>query len=92
MIYVRPKCFRFTIEGIESVAAQHTWELAAEWYRRAGDLEAAQDATYSIVQRLIAEAEVTEAFRASVHLEMAIKILRTLPRAARQVGGFRPVR
>lgn len=71
-------------EGIESIAAQHTWELAAEWYRRAGDLEAAQDATYSIVQRLIAEAEVTEAFRASVHLEMAIKILRTLPRAARQ--------
>lgn len=69
--------------GIESIAAQHTLEVAAEWYRRAGDLGAAEDATYAIVQRLIAEADVSEAFRASVHLEMALKILRTLPRSAR---------
>lgn len=75
-------------KGIESIAAQHILEVSAEWYRRAGDPEAAEDATYSIVQRLIAEAETTEAFRASVHLEMALKVLRTLPRAARErLGG-----
>lgn len=71
-------------EGIESIAAQHTLEVAAEWYRRASDSEAAEDAIFAIVQRLIAEAEATEAFRASIHLEMALKILRTLPRAARE--------
>jgi hypothetical protein len=71
-------------EGIESIAGQHTLEVAAEWYRRAGDPEAAEDATYSIVQRLIAEADASEAFRASIHLEMALKILRTLPRTARE--------
>jgi Domain of unknown function (DUF4209) len=70
--------------GIESIAAQHTLEVAAEWYRRAGDPEAAEDTTYAIVQRLIAEADASEAFRASIHLEMALKILRTLPRAARE--------
>lgn len=75
-------------EGIESIAAQHILEVSAEWYRRAGDPEAAEDATYSIVQRLITEAETAEAFRASVHLEMALKVLRTLPRAARErLGG-----
>lgn len=75
-------------EGIESIAAQDTLEVAAEWYRLAGDPEAAEDATYTIVQRLIAEAEVSEPFRASAHLEMALKILRTLPRAARErLGG-----
>lgn len=70
--------------GIESIAAQHTLEVAAEWYRRAGDPVGAEDATYAIVQRLIAEAEASEAFRASIHLEMALKILRTLPRTARE--------
>lgn len=70
--------------GIESIAAQQTLEVAAEWYRRAGDPEKAEDATYSIVQRLIGEADASEAFRASVHLEMALKILRTLSRAARK--------
>lgn len=71
-------------EGIESIAAQRTLELAAEWYQRAGDPEAAEAATYGIVQRLIAEAEATDAFRASIHLESALKILRTLPRTARE--------
>lgn len=71
-------------EGIESIAAQHTLEVAAEWYRRAGDPEAGEDATYAIVQRLVAEAEASEAFRASIHREMALKILRTLPRTARE--------
>ncbi|WP_344775453.1 DUF4209 domain-containing protein [Gryllotalpicola kribbensis] len=71
-------------EGIESIAAQHTLETAAEWYRRAGDPEAAEDATYAIIERLITEADASEAFRASIHLEMALKILRTLPRAARE--------
>lgn len=70
--------------AIESIAAQPTLEVAAEWYRRAGDPEKAEDATYSIVQRLIAEADDSEAFRASVHLEMALKILRTLSRTARE--------
>lgn len=70
--------------GIESIAAQHTLEVAAEWYGRAGDPEGAEDATYAIVQRLIAEADASEAFRASIHLEMALKILRTLPRTARE--------
>ena len=70
--------------GIESIAAQHTLEVASEWYRRAGDPEAAEDATHAVVQRLIAEAEKSEAFRASIHLEMALKILRTLPRTARE--------
>ncbi|MHB1009917.1 MAG: DUF7380 domain-containing protein [Propionibacteriaceae bacterium] len=46
-------------EGIESIAGQHTLEVAAEWYRRAGDPEAGEDATYTIVQRLIAEAEAS---------------------------------
>jgi len=71
-------------EGIESIAAQHTLEVAAEWYGRAGDRERAEDATYAIVQRLIAQADASEAFRASIHLEMALKILRTLPRTARE--------
>lgn len=71
-------------EGIESIAAQHTLEVAAEWYGRAGDPEGAEDATYAIVQRLITEADASEAFRASIHLETALKILRTLPRAARE--------
>lgn len=71
-------------EGIESIAAQHTLEVAADWYRYAGDSEGAENATYSIVQRLIAEADASEAFRASAHLETALKILRTLPRAARE--------
>lgn len=71
-------------EGIESIAAQHTLEVAAEWYGRAGDPEGAEDATNAIVQRLIAEADASEAFRASIHLEMALKILRTLPRTARE--------
>ncbi len=71
-------------EGIESIAAQNTLEVAAEWYQRAGDPGAAEEATYTIVQRLIAEAEINEAFRASVHLELALKILRTLSRAARE--------
>ncbi|WP_166983817.1 DUF4209 domain-containing protein [Paramicrobacterium fandaimingii] len=71
-------------EGIESIAAQHILEISAEWFRRAGDPEAAEDATYSIVQRLIAESKATEAFRASIHLEMALKVLRTLPRTARE--------
>lgn len=70
--------------SIESIAAQHTLEVAAEWFRRAGDSEAAEDATYAIVQRVIAEANASEAFRASIHLEMALKILRTLPRTARE--------
>lgn len=70
-------------EGIESIAAQHTLEVAAEWYQRAGDPEAAEDAKYAIVQRLIAEADASEAFRACIHLEMGLKILRTLPRVAR---------
>lgn len=70
--------------GIESIAAQNTLEVAAEWYRRAGDPVRAEDATYAIVQRLIAEAEASEAFRASIHLEMALKILRTLRRTARE--------
>ncbi len=70
--------------GIESIAAQHTLEVAAEWYRRAGDPERAEETTYAIVQRLIAEADASEAFRASIHLEMALKILRTLPRTARE--------
>lgn len=71
-------------EGIETLAAQHTLQLAAEWYGRAGDPKSAEDATYAIVQRLIAEAEATEAFRASIHLESALKVLRTLPRTARE--------
>jgi hypothetical protein len=71
-------------EGIESIAAQHTLEIAAEWYRRAGDPEAAENATFAIVQRLVAQADDSEAFRASIHLEMALKILRTLPRTARE--------
>lgn len=71
-------------EGIESIAAQQTLEVAAEWYGRAGDPEGAEDATYAIVQRLIAEADASEAFRASIHLETALKILRTLPRTARE--------
>jgi hypothetical protein len=70
--------------GIESIAAQHTLEVAAEWYGRAGDPEAAEETTYAIVQRLIAQANLSEAFRASIHLEMALKILRTLPRTARE--------
>lgn len=70
--------------GLGSIAAQHTLEVAAEWYGRAGDAEGAEDATYAIVQRLITEAGASEAFRASIHLEMALKILRTLPRAARE--------
>lgn len=69
---------------IESIAAQHTLEVAAEWFARASDPKGAEDATYVIVQRLIAEADASEAFRASVHLEMALKILRTLPRTARE--------
>lgn len=69
---------------IESIAAQHTLEVAAEWYRRAGEPEAAEDATYAIVQRLITESDTSEEFRASIHLEMALKILRTLPRTARE--------
>ncbi len=70
--------------GVESIAAQPTLEVAAEWYRRAGDPEAAEDATFAIVQRLIAAADASEAFRASIHLELALKILRTLPRTARE--------
>ncbi|MGV8885007.1 MAG: DUF4209 domain-containing protein [Microbacteriaceae bacterium] len=70
--------------GIESIAAQHTLEVAAEWFGRAGDPEGAEDATYAIVQRLIAQADASEAFRASIHLEMALKILRMLPRTARE--------
>lgn len=69
---------------IESIAAQHTLEVAAEWYVRAGDPEGAEDATYTIVQRLVVETDVSEAFRASIHLEMALKILRSLPRTARE--------
>lgn len=69
---------------IDSIAAQHTLEVASDWYRRAGNAQAAEDTTYEIVQRLINEAEVTEAFRASIHLELALKILRTLPRTARE--------
>lgn len=71
-------------EGIESIAADHTLEVAADWYRRAGDPEAAENATYAIVERLLAEADASEAFRASVHLETALKVLRTLPRRARE--------
>lgn len=71
-------------EGIESIGAQDTLEVAAKWYRLAGDPEAAEDATYAIVQRLVAQADASEAFRASVHLEMALKILRTLPRTTRE--------
>ncbi|UXN26004.1 DUF4209 domain-containing protein [Curtobacterium flaccumfaciens] len=71
-------------EGVESIAAQDTLEVAAEWYGRAGDPAGAEDATNAIVQRLIAEADASEAFRASIHLEMALKILRTLPRTARE--------
>lgn len=71
-------------EGIESIAAQHTLEVAAEWYRRAGDTDAAEDLTYAIVQRLIAEADASEAFRASIHLEMALKVLRALPGTTRE--------
>jgi hypothetical protein len=70
--------------AIQSIAAQHTLEVAAEWYRRADDPEASENATYAIVQRLIAEAEASEAFSACVHLEMALKVLRTLPRTARE--------
>lgn len=71
-------------EGIQSIVAQDTLEVAAEWYRRAGNPEASEDATYAIVQRLVAEAEASDAFRASVHLETALKVLRTLPRTARE--------
>ncbi|PZF11323.1 DUF4209 domain-containing protein [Curtobacterium sp. MCLR17_034] len=71
-------------EGVESIAAQDTLEVAAEWYGRAGDPAGAEDTTNAIVQRLIAEADASEAFRASIHLEMALKILRTLPRTARE--------
>lgn len=71
-------------EGVESIAAQHALEVAAEWYGRAGDPAGAEDATNAIVQRLIAEADASDAFRASIHLEMALKILRTLPRTARE--------
>lgn len=71
-------------EGVDSTAAQHTLEVAAEWYGRAGDPAGAEDATNAIVQRLIAEADASESFRASIQLEMALKILRTLPRTARE--------
>ncbi|MDI6024055.1 DUF4209 domain-containing protein [Leucobacter sp. UT-8R-CII-1-4] len=71
-------------EGIESIAAQNTLEVAAEWYLRADDPGSAEETTYAIVQRLIAEADASQAFRASIHLELALKILRTLSRAARE--------
>ncbi|GAA0349574.1 DUF4209 domain-containing protein [Micropruina glycogenica] len=71
-------------EGLQSIVAQDTLEVAAEWYRRAGNPEASEDATYAIVQRLVAEAEASEALRACVQLEMALKVLRTLPRTARE--------
>lgn len=68
----------------DSIAAQHTLELAAEWFRRAGDGQSAEDSTFAIVQLLMDEASTTEAFRASIHLELALKVLRTLPRSARE--------
>lgn len=68
---------------IDSIAAQHTLEVAAKWYGYADDREGAEGATLEIVQRLIAEADASDAIRASSHLEMALKVLRTLPRAAR---------
>lgn len=71
-------------KGIESIAAQHTLEVASDWYKRAGDQEEADNATYAIVQRLVDAADVSEAFRASIHLELALKILRTLSRASRE--------
>jgi len=71
-------------EGAQSIAAQHTLEVAASWYRLAGDPEPAEDATFAIVELLIAEADSSESFRASIHLEMALKVLRTLPRRARE--------
>lgn len=70
-------------EDVESSAAQSTLKVAADWYRRAGDQEAAEDETFEIVQRLIHEADQNEAFRASIHLETALKTLRTLPKSAR---------
>lgn len=71
-------------KGIESLAAQSTLEIAAIWYRRAGDRESAEAQVYAIVQRLITEANASDAFRASVHLESALKNLRNLPHTARE--------
>lgn len=71
-------------EGVGSTAAQQTLKLAAKWYRHAGNVTGAEDATYAIVQRLVSDASASEPFLAANHLEMALKTLRTLPRAARE--------
>lgn len=75
-------------EDIESIAAQQTLEVAAQWFRCADDPEGADDATYGIAQRLIAEADSSDAVRASIALEHAHKIVRQLSRKSRKRLGI----
>ncbi|TQO19922.1 uncharacterized protein DUF4209 [Rhodoglobus vestalii] len=73
-----------------SIAARHTLEEAASWFRRAGDTTAAEDALFAIVQGLVAEADASAqdngrgGLVAAVHLEDALQTLRTLPKSARE--------
>lgn len=73
----------------DSFAARNTLEEAAQWFRRAGDAVAAEDAAFRVVESLVLDADDAAQVGgrgemvAAVHLEEALQKLRTIPRSAR---------
>lgn len=62
-------------------------DLAASWYRRSGDSESAHHVSFQRVQRYIAVADATVGVLALVNQELALKVLRTIPREVRERMG-----